>query len=158
MKKLISAILIAVLSVSAMAQETAEEQEVKNVIETFFEGFHSRDSTVMKSVVNDKMVLQSISKNSQGEITLNHEDFGRFLRSIMAIPGNVEFREELHSYTINMDGPMANVWTPYSLFVNGVFRHCGVNNFQLFNKEGEWEIIYLVDTRREEGCDQKKLE
>lgn len=158
MKKLISALIVLALGHSSYAQDTRGEQEVKEVIETFFEGFHARDSMLMKSVVNDQVVMQSISKNSEGEVTLNHEDFNKFLRSVMAIPSNINFREELHSYSINIDGSMANVWTPYSLFVNDTFRHCGVNNFQLFKKEDKWEIIYLVDTRRREGCDQRKLE
>ena len=139
------------------AQESSAEQEVKKVIETFFEGFHTRDSMLMKSVVNDKVVMQSISKDSQGEIRLNHEDFSKFLRSIVTIPSNISFREELHSYSINLDDSMANVWTPYSLFVNNTFRHCGVNNFQLIKKNDKWQIIYLVDTRRTEECDQKIL-
>ena len=28
------------------------------------------------------------------------------------------------------------------------FSHCGVNSFQLFNDNGQWKIIYLIDTRR----------
>lgn len=158
MKKLITTIFVLTLSFSSFAQERPEEQEIKQVIETFFDGFHTRDSMIMKSVVNDKVVMQSISKNAQGEVKLTQEDFGKFMRSIMAIPLTTEFREELHSYTINMDGEMANVWTPYSLFVNEQFRHCGVNSFQLAKQEGEWKIIHLVDTRRREGCDERKVE
>lgn len=158
MKKLVSTIFVLAIAFSSFAQKAAEEQEVKEVIETFFDGFHSRDSVIMKSVVSDKVVMQSISRNAQGEVKLTHEDFGKFLRSIVAIPLNTKFREELHSYTINIDKEMANVWTPYSLFVNDQFRHCGVNNFQLIKQEGEWKIIYLVDTRRREGCDERKLE
>lgn len=158
MKKLITTLFILALGFPSFGQENVEEQEVKEVIETFFEGFHSRDSMIMKSVVNDKIVMQSISKNAQGEVKLTEEDFGKFMRSIMAIPLTTEFREELHSYSINMDGEMANVWTPYSLFVNDQFRHCGVNSFQLAKQEGDWKIIYLVDTRRREGCDERKVE
>jgi hypothetical protein len=157
MKKLISALFITVFSISSYAQEVSEEVYVKETIKTFFDGFHSRDSLMMKSVVNDKVVMQSIGKNAEGEITLQHEDFHKFLRSIVSIPVGTDFKEVLHSYEVKIDGDMANVWTPYSLYVNEVFQHCGVNNFQLFRKDGEWQIIYLVDTRRKEGCDERKL-
>lgn len=157
MKKLISALFITVLSISSYAQETSEKENVKQTIDTFFEGFHSRDSLIMKSVVNEKIVMQSIGRNREGELKLHHEDFSKFLKSIVSIPATTGFREELHSYEIKIDADMANVWTPYSLYVNGIFQHCGVNNFQLFRKEGEWQIIYLVDTRRKEGCEERKM-
>ena len=158
MKKLITSLFIVVIGFSCFAQKTSEEENVKAAIDIFFEGFHSRDSLIMKSVVNEEVVMQSISKNPEGKMTLNQEDFGNFLRSIVAIPSQTEFREELHFYDVSIDGNMANVWTPYSLYVNDVFRHCGVNSFQLFKKDGKWKIIYLVDTRRKEDCDQRKLE
>jgi hypothetical protein len=55
-------------------------------------------------------------------------------------------------YNIQIDGAMANAWTSYEFWVNGSFSHCGVNSFQLFKDEGAWKIIYLIDTRRKEGC------
>jgi len=60
--------------------------------------------------------------------------------------------ERLLDYNIQVDGNMANVWTPYEFWFNGTFSHCGVNSFQLFNDNGNWKIIYLMDTRRKEGC------
>ena len=153
MKKFLS-FLVIVGSISTMsAQETNEEQVVKEAIVVFFDGFHARDSTIMKSVVNDAVIMQSIGKDGSGEIALHQGDFGAFLKSITAIPEGTSFQEKLHSYKIRVDGNMANVWTPYSLFVNDQFSHCGVNNFQLFKKDGVWKIIYLIDTRRTEGCE-----
>lgn len=35
---------------------------------------------------------------------------------------------------------------------NGNFSHCGVNSFQLFHDNGQWKIIYLIDTRQRTGC------
>ena len=157
MKKLATTLFIAVFAISAFAQDDSGEEEIKEVINTFFEGFHARDSVLMKSVVNDKVVMQSIGKDEQGETALHQTDFSKFLKSIVSIPATTNFREELHSFSIQVDGDMANAWTPYSLYVNEVFQHCGVNNFQLFRKNGKWQIIYLVDTRRKEGCDQRKL-
>lgn len=63
--------------------------------------------------------------------------------------------EQLLDYNIQVDGNMANAWTPYEFWYNGTFSHCGVNSFQLFNDAGTWKIIYLIDTRRREGCDPK---
>ncbi len=157
MKKLVVTIFIAVFGFSAFAQEVSGEEKVKEVVNTFFEGFHGRDSLVMKSVVNDGVLMQSIGKNPQGEAVLQTQDFSKFLKSIVSIPATTNFKEQLHSYDIEIEGDMAKAWTPYSLFVNEVLQHCGVNYFQLYNMNGEWKIIYLVDTRKKEGCDERKL-
>ncbi|MCJ7759077.1 MAG: nuclear transport factor 2 family protein, partial [Gillisia sp.] len=58
----------------------------------------------------------------------------------------------LHSFDIRINGALANVITPYSFYVNGNLSHCGVNSFQLFKESGNWKIIYIVDTRIKEGC------
>ncbi len=47
---------------------------------------------------------------------------------------------------------MANVWAPYEFYLNNDFSHCGVNYFQLFFDGIQWKIIYLIDTRRKQGC------
>ena len=39
---------------------------VKKTIETFFEGFQTRDTVIIKSVCGDKMILQSIAEVLKG--------------------------------------------------------------------------------------------
>ena len=59
--------------------------------------------------------------------------------------------EKLLLYDIKIDGNLASVWTPYEFYFNEKFSHCGANSFQLFNNNGKWEIIYLVDMRKRAG-------
>lgn len=151
--KLFTGLFIMCVVYSAQAQEPETHQELQETIETFFEGFHERDSLVMKSVTSEDVVMQTIGKDDTGEAVVHQEDFNKFLRSIVEIPLETSFREELHSFEFRIDEDMANVWTPYSLFMNETFSHCGVNSFQLMKKEGEWEIFYIVDSRRKEGCE-----
>ncbi|RMB56961.1 nuclear transport factor 2 family protein [Dokdonia sinensis] len=138
---------------SSFQVQTAEnEQEVQKVIETFFEGFHKQDSTLIKKVVHENVMMQSIGKDKLGEVELSKQDFGTFLSSICAIPETTHFEERIASYEIKMDGKMANVWTPYAFYINGNLSHCGTNSFQLFKRNGVWKIFYIVDTRDREGC------
>lgn len=157
MKRFSITLLLFCLTFTICAQNSSEEDVVKKTVETFFEGFHARDSIIMKSVLADKVVVQTIGKAKSGEIKLHHEDIHKVLKGIVSIPLETSFKEVINGYDIRIDGAMANVWTPYSFYMNGEFSHCGVNNFQLFKKDGEWEIIYLIDTRRREGCEEKKL-
>lgn len=126
----------------------AQKQEVQKCIESFFEGFHQRDSTKIKLVCSDKMILQSISESAVKGNKLSDESVKEFYKSIASIPSSMKFQEKILSYTIQIDGAMAHVWTPYEFYLNEKFSHSGVNAFTLFKEKDSWKIIYLIDTRR----------
>lgn len=126
----------------------AQQQEVQKSIETFFEGFHQRDTVKMKSVCADSIVLQSISESLVKGNKLTEESAGKFYKSIATIPSNIEFSEKILSYNIQIDGTIAHVWAPYQFYVNDKLSHSGVNTFTLFKEKDNWKIIYLIDTRR----------
>lgn len=144
------------ITIAQTSSQSQEEIEVRQLVETFFEGFHKQDSTIIKSVVHEKILMQSIGKNRLGEVVLSKQDFSGFLTSICSIPGETQFEERIKNYKIRMDGKMANVWTPYSFYVNGQLSHCGTNSFQLFKRDGVWKIFYIVDTRDRENCGTKR--
>jgi hypothetical protein len=101
----------------------------------------------MKSVCADKMILQSISESSK-VTQLKNDSAQDFFRSIATIPNTILFEEKLLDYSIQVDGAMAHVWTPYEFYVNNKFSHKGVNAFTLFKENEQWKIVYLIDTRR----------
>ena len=120
---------------------------VKKTIETFFEGFHTRDTVIIKSVCGDKMILQSIAEVLKGN-KFSNESSKEFYISIAKIPKDVVVEEKILSYNIQVDGTMAHVWTPYEFYMNGKLSHYGVNAFTLFKENEKWKIIYVIDTRR----------
>ncbi|GAA3791304.1 nuclear transport factor 2 family protein [Corallibacter vietnamensis] len=138
---------------TAIGQNSVDvETQVKNSVDTFFEGFHKGDTLLMKSVLANKVVTQTVTKNKEGKTLLGTESMQDFLKVIGARPANQKWKEKLLDYKIQVDGNMAHVWTPYEFWFNDSFSHCGVNSFQLFNDNGTWKIIYLIDTRRRAGC------
>ena len=138
-------VVLLVLFTSVYTQ--AQNQEVRNVVETFFEAFHARDSLKLKALCDDTLIIQSIAENSKGT-KLSNEKSEAFFKSIGSIPADLKFREKILSYFIQIDGPMAHAWTPYEFYINGKLSHKGVNAFTLFKKESRWKIIHLIDTRR----------
>jgi len=120
---------------------------VKKTIETFFEGFQTRDTVIIKSVCGDKMILQSIAEVLKGN-KFSNESSKEFYISIATIPKDVVVEEKILSYNIQVDGTMAHVWTPYEFYMNGKLSHYGVNAFTLFKENEKWKIIYVIDTRR----------
>jgi hypothetical protein len=125
----------------------AQEKEIQQTIETFFKAFHLRDSIALKQVCSENLVLHSVSENAKGT-KFSVEKASNFYKSIASIPTTIIFEEKIVSYKIQLDGSMAHVWTPYEFYVNGKLSHSGVNSFQLFQENGVWKVVYIMDTRR----------
>jgi hypothetical protein len=152
MKRLVLGVLL--FSFVGLSAQGPDETAVQKTIEAFFEGFHKQDSMLIKKTISDGIIAQTIGNNKEGVSAIRTENFGKFLKSIVSIPDSVHFQEKLMSFNIQVDGAMANAWTPYEFWLNDSFHHCGVNSFQLFKDGGEWKIIYLIDTRRRKGCQE----
>jgi len=129
----------------------SEEQAVKEVIMSLFDGMRAKDAEmVMKSFSSDAMMQTVIADPSGTRVGSNSvEDFGK---RIASTPVETELDERILDYQIKIDGNMAAAWTPYEFYVNGNFSHCGVNSFQLVKMSEGWKIVYIIDTRRKEGC------
>ena len=146
-------LIFCLLSISVLAQ-SEEEKKVKQTIVEFFSAFHAQDSIAIKNTTYSSVVLQSIGLDMEGKSVLKNENFNDFLKSIVSIPDSIAFQERLTDFSIQIDGTMANVWTPYEFWLNNKFHHCGVNSFQLLKVKNAWKIIYLIDTRRKDDCNQ----
>jgi hypothetical protein len=144
-------ILFLLLSTLLSAQDS-EELAVKKAIDTFFEAFHAQDAAAMAATVQSNVIVQTIIKGPDERPKVETEGFQELVAHITRIPDSVAFQEKLLDYKIQVDGPMAHAWTPYEFWYQGAFHHCGVNSFQLFKEKDTWQIIYLIDTRREEDC------
>ncbi len=142
MKKIVL-IIIFFITVPTVAQN----QEVQKVIDTFFEGFHAKDTLKLHLVCSDKIIFQSIMESTKGA-KLSNETVKEFYTSIASIPDDFKYEEKILSYSIQVDGTMAHAWTPYEFYINGKLSHSGVNAFTLFRDNNIWKIIYVIDTRR----------
>ncbi|WP_343486139.1 nuclear transport factor 2 family protein [Allomuricauda sp. d1] len=143
-----------ILGISAQEANQLETDQaaVKKVIEGFFEAFHKQDSTAMKSFVADNVLLQTTGRNKEGKTMFNTQKIEKLYESIVSIPDSVSFEEKLTSWNIQADRTMANAWVGYEFWYNGEFSHCGINSFQMINFDGDWKIVYLIDTRGRAGC------
>lgn len=151
--KIYLSVLLFLIGFVSHSQESIDEVSVKTSIQDFFTAFHKQDTTALRLMAHPSIQMQSISIKENSEPKLIIEEYGNFLKAIYAIPKTTKFKEEIHSYKIQVDGPLANVSTSYSFYVNDEISHCGVNTFQLFKEKGIWKIIYIVDTRTKRNCE-----
>ncbi|AGA78248.1 hypothetical protein Echvi_1995 [Echinicola vietnamensis DSM 17526] len=129
----------------------AEEEQVKAVVQKLFQGLKERDPEALNAVFADHALLETVQTH-QGDTTVKREVVKDFINSIGVIPVEMEIEEKLLGFEVKIDGALAAVWTPYQFYINGKLAHCGVNSLQLVKSGGEWQIVYLIDTRRKEGC------
>lgn len=152
MPKIISFLVISFLSTAINAQKISEKKNIKNTIETFFDGLHKGDSTIVASTLHSSIKIQTTFTTKNDVKTLANQSKKQLLTGIANKKPEHIYFEKLLSWNIHIDGNLASVWTPYEFYFNNKFSHCGANSFQLFNNNGKWEIIFLVDMRRTKKC------
>ncbi len=142
------------ISFSGFAQNDFSEADAKQLIDTFFEGFHKGDTTLMRTTLMKEVTLQTAYSNKEGEAKLNTGSLDKLLDAIANRPAEQKWDERLLDYKVSIDGNLAHVWTPYEFWVNGNFSHCGANAFTLVKTDDGWKITHLIDSRRRSTCNQ----
>jgi hypothetical protein len=151
MKNILLAICVLLTGVLT-AQSSFTEKDAKKLIDTFFEGFHTGDTLLMKSTIAPTMVMQTAFSTPTGEDKVTTGTGADFLNAIANRPANQQWDEKLLGYSVQIDGNLAHVWTPYEFYANGNFSHCGANAFTLAKMDSGWKIIHIIDSRRTASC------
>jgi hypothetical protein len=149
MKQFLTLSLTMVLFAAAHAQ-TAEDS-VKAAVNKMFAAMKNADSAGLQSVFSESAVLQTISRNKEGQTIVRTENISAFGSSIGKLNAG-DADERISFGAVHVDGALASVWTPYQFYFKGNFSHCGVNSFQLVRMSGEWKVQYIIDTRRKDNC------
>jgi hypothetical protein len=129
-----------------------EETLVKNTINQLFDGMRQSDTSLIRSAFAPDATMQTIVKNSEGQIQVRTDGVDGFVRQV-GQPHKDIYDERITFDMIRIDGELAIAWTPYKFYVGETFSHCGVNAFQMVKLNGIWKILNIIDTRRKENCD-----
>ncbi len=151
MKLFFTLIAFSVFGLAHAQDEFTEEQAIA-VVDQFFDGFHKGDTTLMRAVILESAILETAFATPQGENRLNNGSIDRLLEGIANRPADQVWKEKLLSYSVNIDGNLAQVWTPYEFYLNGEFSHCGANAFTMVKTDDGWKINHLIDSRRRNDC------
>jgi ketosteroid isomerase-like protein len=54
-----------------------------------------------------------------------------------------------------VNGPLAMVWYPYDLYLDGTWSHCGVDAFTLIKHDGRWRIATMAWSAEQPPACQK---
>jgi hypothetical protein len=145
----LSALLLTLAAFGGHAQTT--DDSVKAAVNLLFTGMKNADAATIRRSFADSAILQTITTNAAGKTVArleSVEDFAAHVGKMAA--GDAD--ERITFGIVRVDGPLAIVWAPYSFFYKGKFSHCGVDSFQMLLVDGVWKIVYVIDTRRKNGC------
>ncbi len=149
MKKILTGALL-IFCFQTFAQ--TDEQQIKAAINQVFDGMRRNDTSLVRQVLHPSCFLKSIGKSKTGEVRLQEDAIGGWLKQIGMKREGVILDERLTSYDIKIDAEMAMAWTPYEFYIGEKFSHCGVDMFTLMKTDKGWKIVGIVDTRRKENC------
>ncbi len=125
---------------------------VKKAVNNLFVAMKTTDQALLTSCFADSAVLQTITKNKEGQLIVVNQKVADFATSISRFAKG-DLDEQISFDIVKVDGDLAIAWTPYKFYLKTVFSHCGVNSFQLVRQKNGWKIQYLIDTRRKTNCE-----
>jgi hypothetical protein len=151
MKKILLVhLFLTVVATKAFNQNNTDEEQIKACINNLFTAMKTIDTTLLKSCFANDAILQTIISNPKGN-NVKTDALNSFVNSIAKQTANT-LDEQISFEKVLTDGILASVYTPYNFYFKGNFSHCGINSFQLVKLNGEWKIVYLIDTRYKNKC------
>ncbi|MEM6543875.1 MAG: nuclear transport factor 2 family protein [Pseudomonadota bacterium] len=140
--------LVLLASISALSWSEPREPgkthtraQLLGVVTSLFDGMREKDTELIRK--------QFLPNARLGALSV--DDFAERVAASTAYLDERTFDE-----TVLIDGDLAIAWTPYNLFIDGEFHHCGVDLFVMKRINDQWLIAQLEDTRRTEDCEPNK--
>lgn len=142
MKNLLALALLVAPTVSAQGTtRTADSVAVIALADSALAAINRGDMIAFTDLMVDEAMITTITARSA---TAKHRVRTRAAERAGTSTATVV--ERGFNATALVSGPMAMVWLPYDLYVNGAWSHCGVDVFTFVRTEGQWMIASLAYT------------
>jgi hypothetical protein len=130
--------IIALFSVSALAQKTDDSKDALAVVNKLFAEMAAHNPAGIVALHTPEAQLVAVMKNREGK-TVNRT-FAAEAFSKNFAEKKSEILEDMYAPRVEVFGDFAQVWGRYVFFVNGKISHCGVNAFHLVRTDAGWRI------------------
>lgn len=132
-----------------------DEAEVLATVQKFFDTMAAKDAAGAAEVLDPEGDFVSVRWAANGEKIVRRSSNADYLAGLAAEPEAL--LERMWDPEVRIQGPIATVWTPYDFYVDGAFSHCGVDAFELLQKESGWIITGGLYTVERTGCPPSPL-
>lgn len=144
----IAALLATLLPMTGRAQ-SPDEQAVLATVQRMFDGMRTADSGLVRSTFASGVRFASLNTRAAPP-GIEFEAVDGWVKAIAG--SNRRWDEQIYDVQVRVDGTMAQVWAPYTFYLDRKLSHCGVDAFELLKDAAGWKITQLSDTRRRENC------
>ncbi|MEE2900329.1 MAG: nuclear transport factor 2 family protein [Gemmatimonadota bacterium] len=147
---LVSAILLIAPTTFAPGLHAQDgEVGVRATIMQVFEGMHTANPEMVRAMFAPDARFAVISTRN-GPAVIAAQAVDGWIEAIGQSGGSWD--EQVYDLDIDVDGDMASAWVPYTFYLEGAVRHCGINSIELLRDADGWKVTQLSDTRRTENC------
>ena len=153
--KMLFALSLALFAIGpAIADDAADRAAVVELVGVFFEQMKNRDTAGMRSLLTPDGIFYGYRETTDG-LEIARPTHASFIEGIGQ--GDSELVERFWEPKVLLHDRMAVVWTPYDLYVNGEFSHCGIDSFNFLKTDDGWKITGIVFSMETENCGESPL-
>lgn len=125
-----------------------DEQAVLDAAHRLFDAMAARDTTALRAALHPQATLLVV--DSTGRV--QRVPASGWIRSIGAST-EVPHERPAGPTRIEVDGPLATAWMPYTFHLGDRFSHCGTNAMQFARTPGgPWRLLLVSFTMRRLSC------
>jgi hypothetical protein len=153
MKKLLFAISIFLFPAQAFSQ-TDEKTAVIATVQALFDAMAAKDSVTARKLLlpNSVSYITQQGNDSTPALAWSHENISIQMRN-----PDRQVRERMWNIEVLVHDRIAQLWANYDFYVNGEFRHCGIDAFTLVKEKDGWKIASGAFTVEKLGCQTPPL-
>ena len=133
------------------AGTVSEKAAVRAVLDQVFDAMRAGDAETLKTLILNDTALDRIAPDKPVERGTS-EGWVGWVSTLK--PGQAD--EQIFDVEINVEGPLATAWAPFTIAIDGELKSCGVNHFTMVKVQDAWKVAYLIDTHTPEKCHPTK--
>lgn len=151
MKKVQLALILCSLFVfsAAGADEAPDRAAVVKMVQAFFDAMTNRDADAMRAMLTLDGVFYGYREGADG-LSIMRPTHQAYVDRLGERDGKIV--ERFWDPQVLLHGRMAVVWTPYDLYIDGEFSHCGIDNFNFLKTGQGWKITSIVFSMEPDNC------
>lgn len=139
LRYLLACVGSAALGGQAWAQADGEQARVLAIADSALVAISRGDVVALTDLMLEEAVMFP-SRTRDGEL--------RYMVRTRAQQRESKFNgvitERSYRPEVRVQGPIAVVWYPYDLYIDGKWSHCGVDVFTLMKPTGRWRIVTMA--------------
>lgn len=134
---------IALVLAQAPSAADADRREVLALTQAFFDALAARDGAALRKLCLPEFRIQSI-RPAPGGTSVRSRSLEEVLEALAS--SREPQLERMWNPTVQVQGRIAVVWTPYDFHRNGTFSHSGTDTFTFLKTDSGWRIAALAYT------------